>query len=87
MLGDGNEHRLVVGGGVDGRELVGASRETVGDVGGEDAVHGGGVQALEECELRRVGGGGLVDCGEQFDDDVGVSNNVTLCVDPLWQRQ
>ena len=80
VLCNSDDDRLVVRRGVDAGETVGTSRETVRDVGGDDAVLGTAVHALKEREARRVGGLGLFERVEELDDDVGVSNDVALVV-------
>jgi len=55
MLCDGDEDGLVVGGSIDGRDLVSACGQTTSNSSGQDTVGGGIIQALEEGELCRVG--------------------------------
>ena len=83
MLRNSDEHGLVVRGGVDGRETVGAGGEAARDVSGEDAVLRGAVETLEERELGRVEGRGLVERGERLDDDVRVAGDVAIGRDGL----
>ena len=66
VLRDSDKDRLVVRGGVDRRKTVDTSGETTGNVSREDTVRRGGVQALEERELGRVRGRGLVERGERL---------------------
>lgn len=81
MLRDGDERRLVVRRGVDGRDLVEASGETGRHGGAELAVDRGVVEALEERELGRVRRRRLVESGELLDDNVRVANDLALRVD------
>jgi hypothetical protein len=88
VLGDGDKRRLVVGRGVDGRDLVDTSGETLGDVLRDDAVAvGGAVQALEVREGLRVGGRGLVDLVKVLDDDVRVADDYALSVHLLGRGE
>ena len=64
VLSDGDECRLVARRGVDGRDLVHTSGETVGDINSKDAVDSLVVQTLEEHEgrwVRDLGGSDIVD--------------------------
>jgi hypothetical protein len=82
VLGDRGEHRLVVRCGIDREEAVGARHEALGDAGSNEAVAvRGGVDALEERELGRVRGLGLVERGEGLDDNVGVADDDTGVID------
>jgi len=83
MLSDGGDNRLMVRRCIDGRELIKACGKTVGDISSEFTARGGGIQALEESKLFRIGGSGLVERGELLDDDVRVTLDLTLCVELL----
>ena len=71
---------------VDRRDLVSASRETGGDVGGNDAVLRCSVDTLEEREHVGVRGRRLVERGKLLNDDVCVTDDLTLRVDLLRGR-
>lgn len=73
----------MVGGGVDGAEAVGTSGKTVGDVSSENTVLGRIVQTLEEGEDSGVGGGGLLNAGQELNDDVRVTLNISTAVREL----
>ena len=75
VLSDSDERGLVVRGRVDGREPVEALREAAGDVGGEDAVDGLVVHALEEHEVLRTWG--TIAISDILNTDVSVPDNVT----------
>ena len=87
VLCNSDEDGLVVRGGVDRGKAVGSSRETTRDVSGEDAVLRGAVEALEERELGRVEGRGLVERGEGLDDDVRVAGDVAVGRDRLGRGE
>lgn len=77
----------MVRGGVDRRETISASRETGGDIRGEDTVLGGVVQTFEEGKVRGVGrlrGGEGVD---GFDDNVRVALDVAATADLLGRGE
>jgi hypothetical protein len=59
MLSDGHKNRLMVGSGVDGRQLVNTSWETGRNISSQNTASGCSVQALEECKDVGVRGGGL----------------------------
>lgn len=82
MLSDGDEDRLMVRCSVDRGHTVDTSRETSGDVGGDDTADCCTVDTLEEGELGRVQGGSLSERVERLNDDVRVTNDITLSVDP-----
>lgn len=73
----------MVGGRVDGRQLVETGGETTSDVSGEHTACSGCVQTLEEGELLGIGDGGLINGGELLDDDVGMALDLTLAVEDL----
>lgn len=83
MLSDGSDNRLMVSSCIDGRELIKACGKTVGDISSELTAHSGSIQALEESELFRIGGSGLVERSELFDNDVRVTFDLTLSVELL----
>jgi len=85
MLGDRGKHGLMVRGGVDREETVGTSSEALSDVGSNDTVTvRGSIDALEERELGRVGGRGLVGRSQWLDDGVSVAEGDAGVVDPRW---
>lgn len=86
MLGNSDEHRLVVSGRVDGSHTVEASGKTARDVGGDGTVLLSGVNTLEEHKLRAVKGSGLCERLELLDDDVRVADDVALGVHLLGSR-
>ena len=87
MLRDRDEAGLVVRGGVDGRELVGARWEAVGHVYGDGAIRvGGGVDALEERELRGIQDLGRPEVVDGLYDEMRVADDVALIVDELRRR-
>ena len=73
VLSNGDEHRLVVRGGVDRRNLVSTRGETTANLSGEDAVLRLGVETLEEVELRRVRRRRARERVDRLDDDVRVA--------------
>ena len=73
----------MVGRSVDGGKAVSASRETSSNIGSEDTVVSLLIQALEENEAGGVGRRRLRKGVELLDDNVGVSGNVTHCIDEL----
>jgi hypothetical protein len=82
-LGNWHEHRLVICSGGDRRHPVCASRETLGDIGGELAVGGDTVETLEESENTRVAGLCRIEGCDLFNDDVVVSDNLASVVQLL----
>ena len=87
VLRDRDEAGLVVRRGVDGRELVGAGRETVGHIGGDGAVRGGGrVDALKEREDGGVQDRGRPERIDGLHDEMRVADDVALTVDLLRRR-
>jgi hypothetical protein len=64
--------------GHDGREPIRARGQPPFDGGGEHAIDGLVVDALEERERVRVRRRRLVKCGDALDDDVGVANDKSL---------
>lgn len=87
MLSNSYQDRLVVGGGVDRGQSVGASRKTVRNISCENTILGLIVQALEEGEDIRVRRGGLLFRTQKFDDNVGVTLDFTSAVDELGGRE
>lgn len=83
MLSYRHDSRLMVSGGVDGRKLVDTSRQSVGNVGSQDPIDSGGIQALEERELLGVGRRRLSERCELLDDDMRVANDLTSAVQLL----
>jgi len=61
MLGDRYNDGLMVSRGVDGRKLVEARLETIGDISGQLATLSSRIEALEECKLLGISGRCLVD--------------------------
>lgn len=84
MLRDGNKNGLMVGSSVDRGKLINTSLETFIDTGGKNASNSSTVQSLEESECIRIVGCGLVERGEQLDDDVRVTTDDTLSIELLW---
>jgi len=72
VLGNCNIYRLVVSGCVHRAEAVNTSRETVGQVGGKDAILILVVQTLEEGKLRRIRDGGAVDGVDELNGNMAV---------------
>ena len=70
----------MVSSGVNRREAVDTSGETVRDVSGNNAVLRGAVNALEESEAGRVGRSGLVERSQLLDDNVRVADDIALTV-------
>ena len=87
VLGNGDEGRLVVRGGVDRGETVGTSRKTSGDISSEDVIHSLAVETLEEGEAGRVCRGRLLKRVDRLDDDVRVALDLALCVDLLGRGE
>ena len=82
VLGNRGKNRLVVRGSVDREETVGTGGKALGDVSSNDTgTVRGSVEALEESELGRVRGLGLVEGGEGFDDDMRVTDDNASVVD------
>jgi len=69
--------------GADGRQPVGTSRETVGDIRSELAVSSRIVETLEESEDTRVCGLCRVKGWDLFNDDVVVSDDLPSIVELL----
>jgi len=82
-LGNWHDDSLMVPSGRDGRHPVCTSRETLGDIGGQLAIGGGGVEALEEREDTWVGGLRRVKRWDLLNDDVVVSDNLPTAVQLL----
>jgi len=83
VLSDGNDYGSVVRVGVDGCETVVACWDTGGDIDRDDAVDLGGVNTLEEGELRGVKDSRVVKVTHGLDDEVSVTDDDTLCVELL----
>lgn len=83
MLGNGNEHRLVISRCVDRCEAVEASREAIRDVRSDDTVDCCSVNTLEECKDIRVRRGRLVEGGQLLNNNVRVADNAATRVDLL----
>ena len=86
-MGDGDDGRLMVGGGVDGREPVDSRSKTVVNRSRQLSVNGGSVQTLEESELLGIGGSRIGEGVELLDDNMGVSLNLPLGVELLGSRE
>lgn len=86
MLGNSDEHRLMVSRGVDGSHAVDTGIETVSDIDSDNAIDLRSVDTLEEGEDVRVSRGRLVKRGELLNRDVGVADDVTLCIHSLRSR-
>ena len=76
MLSNGNESRLVVGSSDDGGHAVHTRGKTIGDISSKDATLSNTVDTLEEIELGRIEGGGLVQSSHLLNDNVLVSDDV-----------
>jgi len=87
VLGNGHQDGLMVSSGVDRRHFVETGRKASSNISSQDTAYGSGVQALEEDELLGVGRGGLVEGRELLDDDVGVTDDLTLTVDLLGSSE
>lgn len=83
MLSDGNENRLMVRCTVDRRQLIGASRKTIGHVGCELTVGSGRIQTLEESEFLGICRSCLVDGVQEFNNDMRVPLNLALGIEEL----
>lgn len=83
MLGDGDEHRLVVRRRVDRAHLVEALRQTRRDGDRQDTVDCRIVHALEEGKLVGVAWLGLLEAREGLDDHMRMANNVPVLVNLL----
>ncbi len=55
VLGDTNQSRLVVSGGIDGTHSVNTSRKTIGNISRQDTIDGSVVETLEEGKVLGVG--------------------------------
>lgn len=80
MLSDGHNDGLMVGGGVDRRELVKSWRKTGGNISSQLSTGSSSVQALEESELLGVAGLSLIKRVQSLNNDVRVSFDLTLCI-------
>lgn len=69
--------------GGDGRHPICASRETLGDIGGELAIGSNSVETLEKSENFWVGGRRRVKTLDRFYDDVIVPHDLPLVVQLL----
>jgi len=83
VLGDGDDHRLVVRRRVDRADAVGTRGDTSGDGRGQDAVDTRIIDTLEENKLLGVVGGDLVDRREGLNDKVRVADDLSLGVEEL----
>lgn len=86
VLGNSNEHWLVVRRSVDGRHAVGTRGETTRNIRADNAIDRRAVDTLEESELGRRQGRGLVQRLKLLNDDVRVANDVALRVHLLRRR-
>ena len=93
MLSNGNDGWLMIGSCVDGADSVGASRNTVGDISGQNASLSSCVQALKEMSTKntihgkgnhlekdkilRIRWCSLVCCRQLFNDSMRVAFNDT----------
>jgi len=82
MLRNGDEDGLVVGGSVDGRDLVSACRQA-GNISRQNSTNSGTVQALEEGELGWVGGRALGETRKRLDDNMGMALDLSLSIQLL----
>jgi len=82
-LSNWHDNRLMVRGGADGRQPVGTSRETVGDIRSELAVGSSIIKTLEESEDTRVCGLCRVKGLDRFNNDVVVSDDLPSIVELL----
>lgn len=73
--------------GVDRRDLVNTSWETVRDISSENTTLSGSVKTLEEGEHLGVGWGGLVEGLELLNDDVRVALDLSLAVELLGRGE
>jgi len=87
VLGNGDDHRLVVGRRVDRADSVGTLGHARGDGSAQDIVDTRIVDTLEEDELGRVVGRGLVNGGQGLDDHVAMADNEALGIKGLGGRK
>jgi len=87
VLSKGTDDGLMVSGGVNREETVSSRGETGGDISSKLAVCGGSVQTLEELEDGGVSGVGIEDTVNSLDDDVRVTNDLTLAVQLLGSSE
>ena len=86
MLGDCDNDRLVVSCSVNARQTVHATGETVRNISSDYPVNRTAVHTLEERETGWVQWRDLVDRVELLNNNVGVSDNVALCVNPKRKK-
>jgi len=87
VLRNRDDDGLVISGGVDGTEPIGAGRKTVGDISGEFTPLGCCVETLEESKLLGVCNGCLIDGLKCLDDYMGVALDLTLTIQELRGRK
>lgn len=78
VLSNGDDHRLVVRGRVDGADTVSSSWNTGCDISSNLTVDSRSVDTLEESELLGICDGGITQSVDFFDDDMGMTDDLTL---------
>lgn len=84
MLSDGDDARLMVGRGIDGRQFIDAGLKALVNSRGQFAILCGCVQALEESEFPGVRGLRLVKLVQLLNHDMGMSFDLALPIKLLW---
>lgn len=77
MLSDGAKDGLMVFASVDARHSVGTRRQSTSNIGTQHTINGSVVEALEEREDVGVGDRRRGYRGQLFDDNMGVTNDIT----------
>jgi len=77
----------MVGGRHDGAKTIRTCRNSGSNENINSAIDRCSINTLEKGKFRRIGRRDLSEISEQFDNDVGMSDNETLRIHLLWRRK